>query len=613
MSTKQENLTILKKQYPSFYSFLTGSEETDPCSLQVLPTASGHPTLSVNGTLVHSSRDPQREAERLAQAYPKDQSLVLFGFGLGYLAEAIHKKNPDRCIIIVERHKSIIMSALENRDLSVLFLKGQLMFLVGGSGQAIIQSLGVLDAVPVLVKTRALVEQDQDWYDAVETFIQNWKNQKEINEATRKRFARRWTRNLALNAHKLAMTPDINFLKNIAADLPVLIAAGGPSLDSVLAKLPQLAERCIIIAVDTSVRAILRNGIHPDFIVSVDPQYWNSRHLDYCSSARSCLISETAVYPSVLRLPFRQCFFYKSSFSLGAFLENRVGITGSLGAGGSVACAAWDFARFIGARSIWTAGLDLAYPDLKTHFKGALFEAWSHFSSTRIDPSETAMYRMLVSGQNRKATALSGKPLISDRRMLLYASWFERQFNTDPDNAPRSLGSQGLAMEGMTICSIADLLNLKPRRKEIEARLSERLKKIESNFASEAETAVRKKALKEALEELENILLSLINDCKRALREVNDAKSCIHGPEKKSINPMLLEMERINTAIYNNKAKDIASFLFPQIQDLKTKAAASSESPEEEHLDFSELLYEEIIKNTSFVLELLKIYAKENT
>ena len=61
----------------------------------------------------------------------------------------------------------------------------------------------------------------------------------------------------------------------------VLVLAAGPSLDRVLPRLEgtpgksALSSRWI-----PQCRACVRAGVEPDFIVLVDPQYWNWRHLD---------------------------------------------------------------------------------------------------------------------------------------------------------------------------------------------------------------------------------------------------------------------------------------------------------------------------------------------
>ena len=100
-------------------------------------------------------------------------------------------------------------------------------------------------------------------------------------------------------------------------------------LYEVITQLPRLADRCVVIAVDTALRACLSAGVQPDFTILVDPQYWNWRHLDGTRAAGSVLITESAAWPAVFRYPARDIFLCSSLFPLGKYLESRIGRKGA--------------------------------------------------------------------------------------------------------------------------------------------------------------------------------------------------------------------------------------------------------------------------------------------
>ena len=81
-----------------------------------------------------------------------------------------------------------------------------------------------------------------------------------------------------------------------------LVLGAGPSLDHILPFAAEIAERCVIIAVDTALAALARHAIQPDFAVVIDPQYWNSRHLDRVAPGGTVPICESSVNPRALRL-----------------------------------------------------------------------------------------------------------------------------------------------------------------------------------------------------------------------------------------------------------------------------------------------------------------------
>ena len=397
----EANIRLLQKQYPALAAQLlnggagtvadtaAGYEPLDPSDLLVRAAVSGDPTLTISGRHVHSLRDPVREARRLAESLGDGVRIVL-GFGLGYAAEAAAAQAPDRPVIVAECRPEIVRAALENRDLRDFFSRFQVIFVLGGSGEAILSALSLLDkrgegrkVEPVLIRNPALVSLDEKWYAGVERRIRTAASRDDVNMATLRRFGKRWIRNLARNRDAIRDLPGISRLAGCLAAparqpgaeaFPVLLAAAGPSLDEIAPYVRDLAERCVIVAVDTSLRFFLDRDIDPDFVVAVDPQYWNGRHLDRCPAPCTCLIAESAVYPPVLRHPFSRIFLCASLFPLGGFIEDRLDPKGKLGAGGSVATSAWDFARILRPSALWIAGLDMAFPGLKTHFQGALFE-----------------------------------------------------------------------------------------------------------------------------------------------------------------------------------------------------------------------------------------------
>jgi hypothetical protein len=139
----------------------------------------------------------------------------------------------------------------------------------------------------------------------------------DVNVATKKKFGKRWIRNLNRNMAAIRDLPGVSRFEGLAAGddpLPVFLAAAGPGLDGIGSLLPEIYKRCIVVAVDTSLRFLLRNNIEPDFVVVVDPQFWNSCHLNRCESSRTRLIAESAVYPPVLRLPFKESYLCGSLF-----------------------------------------------------------------------------------------------------------------------------------------------------------------------------------------------------------------------------------------------------------------------------------------------------------
>ncbi|QQO08325.1 motility associated factor glycosyltransferase family protein [Breznakiella homolactica] len=596
----EQNRKILETYYPGLAEKLEQSEDDWEGPLEIRGTPSGLPTLLVQGMHIHSPRDPAAEARRIAAAEPGDGPVAVFGFGLGYLPEAIAGTAPGRPLIILEKHPKILQKALEERDLTELLSRNRIVFVVGGSPEGITGALQLFSEPPAVLKNRNLVSLDESWYRDAENHLRAFAQRDEVNAATLRRFGRRWVRNLAKNREAIRDLPGIRFLAGSGRGFPVFLAAAGPSLDDIAPLLPEIRERCIVIAVDTSLRMLLRRGIEPDFAVSVDPQFWNARHLDRCDAPGCCLIAESAVYPQVLRRGFRRKLLCSSLFPLGRFIEDRVDPKGVLGAGGSVATSAWDFARILGSAEIWIAGLDLSFPDLKTHFSGALFEARFLAEAHRLRPAETYAHLALHGGFPFKAAAAGSGQVLTDRRLSMYAGWFERQFRNYPEIKSYLLSGRGLAIKGAAAAAPEDILSLPPRRGEIDARLAETFGAMDGGFGNPEAQQGREKQFNHALEELRKELDRIIAVSESAAAAAREAwkNASLLSPERREA--VLAELDSANHTIIGSAAKDVAGFLFPPIEELESALKTPGQDPFRSHLELSFRLYEALAEAAEY-------------
>jgi hypothetical protein len=356
----------------------------------------------------------------------------------------------------------------------------------------------------------------------------------------------------------------------------------------------------------------LSRGIEADFVVSVDPQYWNFRHLDRTLAQKTLLVTESAVYPPLLRYPFGGLFLCASFFPLGRFIEERLEPKGALGAGGSVATSAWDFIRLLGSQNVWIAGLDLSFPELKAHFRGALFEEKFHAASCRFFPGETWNFRSLRDGQPflAKSRNKSGKPggqVLTDKRLSLYAAWFENRFSQFPDVKNISFSAGGLDIKGLETAPTEEFLALPERRGDINRVLTEVYTSIERDFHAE-------EAKKHNAEKYEKALLALLGGLGEiknlALETAEDAgiaasRSRQGRLEQKQQEQVLKRFDAANKALSESAVKDIAGFLFPETENWEAEIAATTADPLTRHLEFSARFYRALAEAASYTYKTL--------
>jgi hypothetical protein len=626
LSVWDKNSDILKKHYPGLLEELSsGSDNLAPEDMAIEAASSGETSLRIKGVHVHSPRDPAREGQRLAESVKDGKgAVVILGFGLGYAARSAAALGSGRPIIIVEKYKNLMLKALELGDFSELLSKNKVIFVVGGSGSGITGALSIADEIigkeekaeASVIRNRALVDLDKDWYGAIEDKLRTWKMRDDVNAATLKRFGKRWVRNLSQNMSAIRDVPGISRLAGLAAgaeSLPVFLAAAGPSLDKIAPLLHDIYKRCIVVAVDTNLRFFVNNGIKPDFVLVVDPQFWNSRHLDRCVCAKTALVAESAVFPPVMRLPFDKTFLCGSLFPLGTFIESKTDSKGKLGAGGSVATTAWDFARSLGGNSIWIAGLDLAFPGYKTHFRGARFEERAACETNRFKPVETWVVRALRDGIPFKAKSSTGGQVLTDRRLSLYAVWFENQFRNNADVKNYALFQEGLAIAGLQSAEIETLLALPERRDEIDKRLNAAFSEIENNFNGSEEARKRGEKYAEIVSVLKRGLKSIKNAAEEGEALARNAlKRNLNQPQK---DKLLRDLDSITKRIAQSEVKEVAGFLFQEL-DLDDKGAKTDGEkagsttvkidPFKEYLNSSIKLFSSLAESAGFNLKNLE-------
>ena len=548
MTLFETNARSIIARYPRFEAEILDAH--NPAVLMIEVAQNGTPTIRDEYGYMHSRRNPVREAERtveLAARGGEPAACICFGFGLGYFAEAAMRRFPAAEIFIVEPDISFFLGVLAARNLEALLSSDRTNFVLGLTPE---DAAAGLSAIPegnvTLLGAKSLYVRNAPFFDSVRLRIERLLNRREINRNTLNRFGTRWIRNLSSNLPVLAGATGVSEIKNLFRGVPSLVLAAGPSLDDIVPHLPRLADRMVVIAVDTSLRAVLAAGVDPDIVVVVDPQYWNARHLDRCVT-NSILVSESSSHPRVFRTSFRRTLFCSSLFPLGIHLESKLGDFGTLGAGGSVATTAWDLARYIGSKPIYMAGLDLGYPDLQTHYRGSMFEERAHKISRRDFPAEHAGFMALHDANPYLVPSVAGGSVLTDKRLVVYKWWFESQLESDPNTDTRTLSGRGIAIDGIRSSSIEEVLGLPPIREEIVGRLEE------TEFGSVAVPLTR--VVRELIAEL-----ALLSTTTRGA--VETCRTLIDGGRLTSRDLEILD--DIDESIRSNMSKEIVGFLMQE-------------------------------------------------
>ena len=484
-----KNFTAFKNRFPQLAQ-ITGSQPFIAEKIWKLENAkNGMITASEGGVRLHSAYNPEREASGAVcrdEVFQKS-AIVFYGFGLGYhVIEAAKKirelqksdgNNRLPKLVLIEPDLGHFFAAMSLLDWTPVFEVEKLVLAIGAPAESILSLLedtskvnlgetGVSDAYYFDIP--AFTNHAGQYFDVVRSIVKRNQRKNEINAATLKKFGRLWCRNSLKNLAQYGKCGLVNRLANKAFDeagqaLPFLIIGAGPSLESLLPYIKEVQERCVTICVETALRALLRCGVQPDFVILTDPQFWAYRHIAGLKAPDSVLISEVSAYAPVFRFECKNILLCASQFPLGAFGEAKLCISpGDLGTGGSVASSAWNFAHLAGAREIYAAGLDFAFPDKQTHIRGSSAEQTYHTLSSRLSTPDKFTAAALYGANACMGRDYTGAPVLTDSRMKMFSWWFEARLAACQETKTYAIGGRGLNTPGIEAVALDAILKSPP-------------------------------------------------------------------------------------------------------------------------------------------------------
>lgn len=580
---------------------------------------------------LHSKYNPQKEAESALQNFnlQKNKAAVYFSFGLGFGPIEFCKKFPSKTLILIENNPEYFFSALSVLDWEIVFKHENLIILLGNceqeASQILLRFADFNNENPFselfIIKNTNQAKHQEKFIEKIKELLLAQKEKLQINSNTLEKFSHLWAKNTCKNLTYLKNLDGVNKYFNLAKEIPFVILAAGPSLEKILPFLSEIKKRAILVCVDTALKAVLKAKVEPDFIVIVDPQYYCALHLEFLESPSSVLIAESAVYPCVFRFNCRKKVLCSSLYPIGQYFEKRLGSKGKLAAGGSVSTSAWDFARKCGTKEIFLVGMDLGFPNFQTHIKGSQFEEKAHRISTKFSSAEKMNAQSLITSSPEWKFDYNDKPLLTDKKMSLFAWWFEDATKEALKQGIKtfSLTSESLAISGIEKFDLADFL-LKPnilKQKQIFFEQSENLNASiskdcnlngeNSNISENLAKKISENYKKNFDQVYNDFLKNLLFLKTQAQNALDLCKKIIKNPETFLSNNQ--ELSKIDKEILNSQAKDVASLVFPnqkKLQELSASLPNLSENSFLKSIYYSKIVYSELLKSTNLFLKNLK-------
>lgn len=466
----EKNIKALNTRYPHLIS---NNIERELESIEFLESKSGDFTAIYNGLYLHSRHNPKREATKIVSQIESCDLIVLAGFGLGYICDEIISNKIDTTTVVFEPNLELFLKVLRIRDITHI-IKNRNFHLIINSNSESIKNFFIPQKVKKIkyIPLTGRVKSDIDYFSSIEGSIKTYLDRMSVNINTLKKFGKLWVKNQCKNIPYMGYKNDLSDIFNKFKGIPGIIVSAGPSMEEIVPYLKEIKDKFLILAVDTAFKSLLDEGIEPDFVMSIDSQYWNSRHLTGGSSNNTILIADSSIQTSVLREFKNRTYFTKSSFPLGRYFENHRKEFPKVASGGSVSTNIWDFAQKLGLNEINFIGQDLGFPGGVTHYKNSYFEKNMLISSTKTNSIESQSFKYIYDGFPNMVISNDGKNIISDRRMDIYIKWFHEKLRESSSSKTYNLSPSGCRIDGMPYKNVSSILSYRSRREEIDSIIS---------------------------------------------------------------------------------------------------------------------------------------------
>lgn len=597
------NLNVLEKRFPGISEIieerkdqlleqeaLCVTEETAFTGEQIL-------TVKRNGRKLYLAgrRDPNahpvNQISVLGRIAPYAPVFVLGMGNLNYLREL--EKTTDKSVILLvyEPLFSVFYKQLETADFESLFENRTIALVIEGiNGEGLEGLIGTMlygDRVPLMKyivspNYNALCQEEVKKYlDYIKKFLSVY----HIGIGTNLFFSPYQADNFYHNVQYIKNGYRASrLLEVVPTDVPAFVIAAGPSLNKNMKELKRAKGKGFLIAVDTAIKPLLREGIVPDMFATLDGI--KPVELVEVEEAKEIpMLTKVTAARSVMDYHTGKKFFINEGYRYVDYLYEMNGksIQG-FSVGGSVATFAFALVCHLGFRKIVFVGQDLAYTDNKSHADGTFQE--------KMQEEDTEKFMMVPGNYQEQVPTLTN--LDSYRRWFgEFISEWEKTHYVEFINATEG----GARIEGTKLMTLAEVID-RECKKEVDIKTC--IDSLEPEFTEEEQRKILDYYHNTAKEVHEIVLLA--QEGKKIYEQLD--KLCRHGNiDKRAYVKQLKRIKKNRIKIEENVNYDllVQSMIRAELI-IRSGQYLSYETMEEEGL--------ELARQGKKYMELLEEYAR---
>jgi hypothetical protein len=399
---------------------------------------------------IYSRYDPERDGMRFFNARHKHgtELYVFIGLGLGYHIAPFVRNAAVRRVVVLEPDESLVAVVREIESVGTLLSDEKVEFYAGSDVPEFLETLKgrydylFFEGFKVLTHPRLLQVYGGE-HEVLESRIQQGFSLLLGDALTIGSFARVWINNLFRNLSEPGSVGLVSELYGCFRGTAV-VAGAGPSLDLLFEEIRMVRQRIFLIAADAALKPLLRHGIRPDLMVSVDPQSAVHHHLTGVpeDEMRSIPVVMNPLCNPELTMNFSSRYLYFTLHPSTELFRPMISDMDELiFSSGAVSSLAAHLAARMGFETICLAGMDFSFPGCRAYARHTFFYDYCNLYGTRFRTPGNMESEMLRSRGSRildenrqEMEALIAGPLRESGAELLNLS----PLGADIEGAPRA-------------------------------------------------------------------------------------------------------------------------------------------------------------------------------
>jgi len=329
--------------------------------------------VEADGSRVAAVRRKARNWERLLERWlealslPRFGAVALTGVGDGSPLAALLRALPEGCHVFVYEPDPAALKAALLRPEAADWAGDPRVFLGCGAldeacfeAMAGFPALESLDAVPLIFAPYYFLAGPETFRAFFSGFARELKRWRKLR-GTNAFYSGLWQRNTIENLPLLLPAPDVGALERRFAGATMTLVSAGPSLDESLELARRARERSLLVAVNSSYRALLKAGVRPHVVLAADPFETVDAGFEGVSTDGVTLVCPFIVCPQAARRFAGRIFTWSGQNLLVAWLRAALGLPAgsAVAEQGTVSACAADLAAKLGCSQVLLLGQDL--------------------------------------------------------------------------------------------------------------------------------------------------------------------------------------------------------------------------------------------------------------